>query len=131
MKRIGTVAAMTLALVVGMLAFDSGTRVGATTVRTGARSNQMDVLFNRDETSSIARGWVGGVVACKWVFGAAAGAGAALSKSIPISVVASLVAGGTCMAMVTICAARAYVKGRQAGMTVSFPDVWHWWCWDY
>lgn len=96
----------------------------AVTVRSGWRWYQTDILLSWSETRSVASGLTGGMAICWPVIGLGAGAGA---------VVGAWAATLVCLSAVTVCAAKAAVKGRSAGFTIS--PTWRggarYWCWDY
>jgi len=92
------------------------TAVGGTVpmvaTRPGWRFGQYDVMLDRYETERAAKSWWAGSVLC-W------NAGLAWNPAIY----------GSCLALLTVCAARAYVTGQRAGMTVT---IWNTgWCWKY
>lgn len=80
--------------------------------RPGQGFGQYDVLLDSYDTASAAKSWWAGSVLC-W--------NAGLAWNPPLY--------GSCLALLTVCAARAYVTGQRAGMTVT---IWNsGWCWKY
>jgi hypothetical protein len=131
-RAAAVLALVVVALIASVVGVGSSVETAeAATVRSGARWDQIDVLFTRSETVSIATGLVGGVAACKWLTVGLTAIGAKLGGVLG-AVLAAFVTGALCVTAVTTCAAKANLKGRSAGMTIS--PAWfgvRWWCWDY
>lgn len=89
-----------------------GGAVPMLSTRPGGGFGQYDVLLDRYDTEKAAKSWWAGSVLC-W------NSGLAWNPAIYSS----------CLALITVCAARAYVTGQRAGMTVT---IWNYgWCWKY
>lgn len=89
-----------------------GGAVPMLSTRSGAGFGQYDVLLDSYDTEKAAKSAWAGSVLC-W------NAGLAWNPAIYSS----------CLALITVCAARAYVTGQRAGMTVT---IWNYgWCWKY
>lgn len=109
---LGAVSAATTARVASVSAPMVGGAVPALTVRAGARWGQIDIMLDDVETARVAKSpWAGGVYCSPTAWNAGL--------------------FSACLALVTVCAARAYLSSprARAGITVT---VWGYgWCWKY
>lgn len=128
-RRFLTLAACLLLLVVGIPATASAAtpqsveavsvaaRVGgpvpAVSVRPGPGWGQIEILFDSVETERVARSLWGGAVVC-WPAAALGVAGYS-----------------SCIAMATVCAARAYLSRPRARAAVTMTVWGYGWCWKY
>lgn len=128
-RRFLTLAACLLLLVAGIPATASaatpqsveamsvaagmGGPVPAVSVRPGPRWGQIEILFDSVETERVAKSLWGGAVVC-WPAAALGVAGYS-----------------SCIAMATVCAARAYLSRPRARAAVTMTVWGYGWCWKY
>jgi hypothetical protein len=97
-----------------------GQAANAATVRP-MNWNRYDILLTGNETQLAATSYGGAVAVC-W--------GPLLAAALSVNAPRLIATAVVCPAVVTTCAARAYLRHRWAGITVT-PFTFNFWCWDY
>ena len=115
----GLVSAASVALI-GGTSLVAAAPAQAYTIHPGAKAGQVDILLDGTETIRAAQGPWGSTVICAQL----------VSSSAQFGALGAFAAGMPCMSVISVCAAKAALAHKWAGVTVQ-PTWPLYYCWQY